>query len=80
MDEGVNLAWKHSRGLHITLNEKVYLIKGLFTNDSYKLLVTDFASVWQENLKNKELLDRSKVRVDCTHQSLFLLKVSVLEK
>lgn len=46
----------------LVLDGKNYLVKGLFASDSYHLLVTDLAHVWEENMKDKELLDRSKVR------------------
>lgn len=40
---------------------KNYLIKGLFDGDSYSVMVTDLGAVWEEAIKESDLLKRSKV-------------------
>ena len=48
-----------------TLNTGGYsfLVKGIFTDDSYEILVTDLACIWEESLSEQNILERSKVRL-----------------
>ena len=38
-----------------------FLVKGLFNENSYEILVTDLASIWEESLHEQDILKRSKV-------------------
>ena len=39
------------------------LVKGLFQEDGYEVMVCDLCSVWEENLDQREIGRRAKVRV-----------------
>lgn len=40
---------------------KTFLVKGIFANNSYSILVTDLGTMWEENINEQQLLERSKV-------------------
>ena len=42
---------------------KNLLIKGIFGVDSYSIMVTDFGAVWEEIVKESDLVKRWKVRL-----------------
>jgi hypothetical protein len=52
----VNQTWRT-----LCVDGKTYLTKGIFTDDYYSILVTDLGSIWEENINEQQLLERSKV-------------------
>ena len=45
----------------LCIEGKTYLVKGLFTSDSYNILVTDLGTIWEESITEHYLLQKSKV-------------------
>ena len=56
-------AWKT---LHIDGHS--FLVKGLFTSNSYDILITDFGVIWEESMKEQDISQRSKVIYHCLHK------------
>lgn len=40
---------------------KEYLVKGLFEEEGYHMMVSDSSAMWEENLDSRKILDRLKV-------------------
>ena len=38
-----------------------YMVKGVFGNKSYSVLVTDFGVIWEESLQESDIIRQSKV-------------------
>lgn len=45
----------------LCIEGKTYLVKGLFSSDSYSILVTDLGMIWEESITEHDLLQKSKV-------------------
>lgn len=61
-------AWKT---LHIDGHS--FLVKGLFTSNSYDILITDFGVIWEESMKEQDISQRSKLYNPLVEAPIFII-------
>lgn len=47
----------------LSINNTTYLVKYLFTDTSYEILITNFTHAWYEHVEGAEVIHRTKVGV-----------------